>query len=173
MRRAHVQEMDRKPVDLGPELRQRVEPRLGGPPVVAIDPVAAQFLLVSERHALGPVGDRLRLRPARPLQPLAKVGQVGLGNLDAERGHRHQPLPAPGWLSSWTGPAASSATKSLSSRAKSSALASCTSLAISSASAPTTTRAGGSAARRHFSIATATSSGSAVAGSAAVCAVIP
>ena len=45
MRRADVEEVDTEPVDLGPELRKRVQPRLGRPPVVPL----AQYAQSSRR----------------------------------------------------------------------------------------------------------------------------
>lgn len=42
--RADVQEVDSKPVDVGPELREEIEPRFPLPPVVRVCPVAAEVL---------------------------------------------------------------------------------------------------------------------------------
>ena len=84
-RRADVGEDDADPVDLGLELRQRVQPRLGRPPVVAVRPVPAQVPQVGQRHPLGPVGDGLGFRPARLEQPPPQVGQHGLGHLEQKR----------------------------------------------------------------------------------------
>ena len=52
MLRAHVDEMDVEPVDLGDELRQRVQPRLDLAPVVVGRPVARELLHRRELHAL-------------------------------------------------------------------------------------------------------------------------
>ena len=85
-RRADMQEMDVQAVDLGPELRERVEARLARTPVVARQPVVAQGLHVAERAALRPVVDGRRLSPPRLAEPPAKVVQVGFGDFDPERG---------------------------------------------------------------------------------------
>ena len=50
--RAHVDEVDVQPVDLGDELRQGVEPRLALAPVVVRRPVARERLRRRELHAL-------------------------------------------------------------------------------------------------------------------------
>ena len=90
--RPDVQEVDREPVERRAELRQRVEPGLGSPPVVLLGPVAAEVLQVGERDALRPVRHGLALGPARSPQPLAQVVEVLLGDLEAELrqliGHR-------------------------------------------------------------------------------------
>src|SRR5215218_4592682 len=79
---ADVEEMDPEPGDLGAELREGIEACLGGPPVVAVGPVAAEVLHVRERDALGPVLDRLAFRPAGAPKALTKVAELGLGDLD-------------------------------------------------------------------------------------------
>jgi hypothetical protein len=93
---AEVQEVDRLPVDLGDELRVGVEPCLPGAPVVVVLPVVDQVADIADRDAVLPARrDRAGLRaagihgelvgPAGPGQPVGKVVQVGLGDLDAER----------------------------------------------------------------------------------------
>ena len=82
---SHMDKVDGQPVDLRPELRQPVQPRLGRPPVIPLSPVLAQLAQVIQRHPLRPVGHRLPLRPARLPQPPSQVGQLSLGDLDPER----------------------------------------------------------------------------------------
>jgi hypothetical protein len=92
VRGAGVEEVDPEPVDLDPELRERVQARLGCAPVVLVCPVGAQLLQVAERDALRPVLDWLAFRPAGAPEAVAQVVELGVGNLDAERrdriGHR-------------------------------------------------------------------------------------
>jgi hypothetical protein len=85
MRRLHVDEMDAQPVDLGHELRQRVQPRLTSAPVVFRRPVVREVPHRRELHALGLVIDRLPLgRPPRRDPPL-EVGDRLLGDIDTKR----------------------------------------------------------------------------------------
>jgi hypothetical protein len=59
MRRLHVDEVDLLSVDLGVELRQRVQLRLAPPPVVFGRPVAGECLDRRELHALRAIVDQL------------------------------------------------------------------------------------------------------------------
>jgi hypothetical protein len=52
MFRANVNEMDVEPVDLGNELRQRVQFRLAFAPIVFFAPIARELPHHFERHAL-------------------------------------------------------------------------------------------------------------------------
>src|SRR5215469_2107895 len=88
--------MNAETVDAGAELRKPVETGLTRPPVVALQPVLAQVTEVAEADALRPVVHCLRIRPARPAQPLPQVVEVSFGDLYAERddlcthgGHTH------------------------------------------------------------------------------------
>ena len=63
--RAHMQEVDVEPVDLGGELIEAVEFCLTRAPVVAVSPIGADLPDPFQRRALAPVIDQLRLRPAR------------------------------------------------------------------------------------------------------------
>ena len=58
--------MDLLPVDLRGELRNLVESGFLSPPIEALAPVSGQFLEVSQGHATGEVGARVRrgIRPA-------------------------------------------------------------------------------------------------------------
>jgi len=80
-----VEQVDAEPVDLDPELRDRVQAGLGCAPVVSVRPGAAQLLQVAEGDALGPVVDRLALRPAGAPEAVAQVVELCVGNLDAKR----------------------------------------------------------------------------------------
>ena len=79
-----MDEVDVHAVDLGDELRQRVQPRLDPPEVVLVQPVARERLQRRELHALRPVGDQLLARPARRGDASAQVVELLLGNLDLE-----------------------------------------------------------------------------------------
>ena len=96
---ADVQEVDVEAVDLGAELREAVQPGLARPPVVVLQPVPAQFAGVVQRYPLGPVAHRGRLGPPGPAQPLPEILQLGLRNVDQERGDvvAHPPIMAPRW----------------------------------------------------------------------------
>ena len=85
MARADVDEVNVEPVDLGHELRQGIELRLGLPPVVVRAPVAHELLKLRELHALRPVIDRLAVGPPRRGDAPAQVDELLLGNVDAER----------------------------------------------------------------------------------------
>src|SRR5262245_52732538 len=76
--------MNAETVDAGAELRKPVETGLTCPPVVALQPVLAQITEVAEADALRPVVHCLRVRPARPAQPLPQVVEVGFGDLYAK-----------------------------------------------------------------------------------------
>src|SRR5215467_1735408 len=77
--------MNAETVDAGAELRKPVETGLTRPPVVALQPVLAQVTEVAEADALRPVVHCLRIRPARPAQPLPQVVEIGFGDLYAKR----------------------------------------------------------------------------------------
>ena len=72
-------------VDDGGELREPVQLRLLGAPVVTGAPVGGQVLQVAERHARLPAATGQLGRPAGAGQPLAQVIEVGLRNVDPER----------------------------------------------------------------------------------------
>src|SRR5207245_3107357 len=63
--RLHVDEMDVQAVDLGRELRERVELRLGLAPVVVGRPVARELLQGRQLYALRPICDEFLTGPAR------------------------------------------------------------------------------------------------------------
>src|ERR1700689_2963384 len=85
MSRANMDEMDVEAVDLGHELRQRVELRLALPPVVVRPPIARDFLDRGELYALGVVQDGLTIGPARRRDAPAEIDQRILWNVNLER----------------------------------------------------------------------------------------
>jgi hypothetical protein len=46
VRRADMEQVDAEPIEFGAELGQAVQPLLGGLPVVAVGPIAAEFAQV-------------------------------------------------------------------------------------------------------------------------------
>jgi hypothetical protein len=83
--RPDVDEVDLDPVDLGRELRQRVQSRLDLAPVVLGPPVAGERLQRRQLHPLRPVGDELFGRPAGRLDPASQLGEPRVGDVDLER----------------------------------------------------------------------------------------
>src|SRR5215472_16737335 len=77
--------MNAETVDARAKLRKPVETGLTRPPVVALQPVLAQVPEVAEADALRPVVHCLRIRPARPAQPLPQVVEVSFGDLYTKR----------------------------------------------------------------------------------------
>jgi hypothetical protein len=73
VRRPYVDEVDAHPVDVGRELRQRVQPRLTTAPVVLGRPSSGRAPGSSPAHALRPVGDECaaegHLRPLPEREP--------------------------------------------------------------------------------------------------------
>ena len=72
-------------VDLGRELRQGVELRLGLAPVVVGGPISGELLNRRQLHALRPIFDKLFGGQARRLDAAAQVGQCLFRNVDLER----------------------------------------------------------------------------------------
>ena len=83
--RPHVSKLDVEAVDLGDELRQRVQPCLTMAPDVTGAPVFADFLDVGERGALAPILGCLALGPTGIGQAAAQIGDGGFRNLETER----------------------------------------------------------------------------------------
>lgn len=81
----NVNEMNVQVIDLGDELRQRIELRLDVPPIVIGCPVPRQFLKHRERHALRCIGDRFAFRPSCCLNAPAQVRELRLRNVHAKR----------------------------------------------------------------------------------------
>jgi hypothetical protein len=83
-----VDEVDLDPVDLGDELRKRVEPRLDPTEVVVVRPVPGELLDRRQLHALRPILDELLAWPARGGDARTQVIEICLGGLDRERPDR-------------------------------------------------------------------------------------
>ncbi len=83
--RANVHEVDVQPIDLGDELRLRVQPRLDLAPVIFGRPVAREFLNRRRRHALREIRDRFLFGPSRCVDPLAQLRQFGFRNVYLKR----------------------------------------------------------------------------------------
>ena len=79
-----MQEVDGLAVDLGAELRVRVEFGLLGAPVEAVGPVIGELPQVFDRHAALPRCAGQLFGPARRGQPALQIGQVVVGYRDAE-----------------------------------------------------------------------------------------
>ena len=88
VRRPHVDEVDVDPVDLGRELRQRVQPRLARAPVVVGRPVAGELLDRRQLHALRAIGDQLPGGQACRGDAAAELGELLLRDVDLERADR-------------------------------------------------------------------------------------
>ena len=82
MPRPDVDEVDLDPVDLGRELRQRVQPRLDPTEVVLVRPVARERLDRRQLHALRAVLDELLGGQARRRDAPAQVVDLFLRDLD-------------------------------------------------------------------------------------------
>ena len=82
--RLHVDEVDVHSVDLGRELRQRVQPRRDAPEVVLVRPVVRERLDRRELDALRPISDELLGGPACRRDAASKVSQCVVGNVDLE-----------------------------------------------------------------------------------------
>src|SRR6185295_16522571 len=85
MPRPDVDEVDLDPIDLGGELRERVQFRLALAPVVLARPVAGERSQRRKLHALRPVWYELLVGPARRRDPVAQVVDLFVWNLDLER----------------------------------------------------------------------------------------
>ena len=80
-----VDEVDVDAVDLGRELRQRVQLRLGPAPVVLPGPVARQRLERRQLHTLGAVVDQLPARQPRRRDAATQLRKPLFRELDLER----------------------------------------------------------------------------------------
>ena len=84
VRRPHVYEVDVDPVDLGFELRQRIEFRLALAPVVTRRPVVGELLDRHRLHALRSILDELRSRPTRRSDASTQVLEFPFRSLNRE-----------------------------------------------------------------------------------------
>src|SRR6185503_7573186 len=82
--RLHVDEVEIHPVDLGFELRERVQPRLALAPVVFARPVPGELLHRRQLYALRPILDQLPGGRARRGDAAAQLGEFFLGYLELE-----------------------------------------------------------------------------------------
>ena len=82
--RTNVNEVDVETIDLGDEVRHRVEPRLDLAPVVFRSPVARKLLDGRERHALREIRDRLLFGQARGKNAPPEVIELDLGRVVGE-----------------------------------------------------------------------------------------
>ena len=89
MFRPNMDEVDVQPVDLSDKLRHRIELRLDLPPVVVRLPIVHELLQDGQRHALRFIRDGLLVGPPCGRQAAAKVDEVLVGNIDAERTDRN------------------------------------------------------------------------------------
>ena len=85
---ADVDEVNVESVDLGHELRQRIQLRLCLAPVVVGSPVADELLQFRELYALRPVVDRLPVRPPRRSDAPAEIHELLFRNIDPEGADR-------------------------------------------------------------------------------------
>ena len=84
MRRLHVDEVDVHAVDLGHELRERVQASLDAMEVVFRGPKAGERLQRGELHSLRAIVDKLLGGPARRFDATAKLGELVTRELEME-----------------------------------------------------------------------------------------
>ena len=80
--RARVDEVHARAVDLGEEVVERVERRLGSPPVVLVAPVRDELDEIAAVGAVVPPGVGKLLREARAGEAFAEVDEIGFGDVD-------------------------------------------------------------------------------------------
>src|SRR5215470_12620864 len=80
-----MNEVHPESVDPGLELRETIEQRLAGAPVVVLQPVVADFAKPFARNALAPVVDQFGFRPAGVLQPRLQIIESSIVDSDAKR----------------------------------------------------------------------------------------
>src|SRR5579864_9112516 len=80
-----MEEVDAEPVDLAGELVKAIELRLARAPIICIGPVLTDILNPSQRRALAPVVDQLRMRPARAPQSRFEISKHIVADIDAKR----------------------------------------------------------------------------------------
>jgi hypothetical protein len=86
--RLHVDEVDVLSLDLGLEMRQRVQPRFAPAPFVVARPVAAELLDRRQLHALRAIRDQLLAGPAHRGDAAAQVVQRLARDVDVEGANR-------------------------------------------------------------------------------------
>ena len=85
MLRAGVNEMNVKPVDLGHEMRERVQPRFALQPVVVGFPVTHELLHRLQPHPLRVIRDGLPLRPPGRREASPEVVEGLIRKVNVER----------------------------------------------------------------------------------------
>jgi hypothetical protein len=80
-----MDEVDVQPVDLGLELRQRVQSRFPLTPVVFRRPEAGKLLERGQLHTLGPIGDEFLRRPTSRIDAAAQFLDLEFRDVDSER----------------------------------------------------------------------------------------
>ena len=85
MPRPDMDEVDVHPVDLGRELRKRVQSRLALAPVVLGRPVAGELLHRRQLHALRPICDQLLVGPARCGDASPQLRELFVRDVDSKR----------------------------------------------------------------------------------------
>ena len=88
--RAHVDEVDVETIDLGDEVRHRIEARLDFAPVIFGGPVAREFLRGRERHALRKVRDGFLLRESCRRDTPAQFGEFRVRSTHLKRTNRRR-----------------------------------------------------------------------------------
>lgn len=83
--RPDVDELDIDPINRGNEFRQGIQLLLGLTPIILASPVANQFLDTLELDALGDIADSLLIRPTRVRDPLAKIVELRLRDMNFKR----------------------------------------------------------------------------------------
>ena len=83
--RRDVNEMNVEPVDLGDEIRHRVDFRLALAPVVVGGPIARESLRCRELDTLRFISDLFSLRPPRRLDAIAQVREIGVRHVHTKR----------------------------------------------------------------------------------------
>src|SRR5581483_8208744 len=82
---ADMNKVNVQPIDLGDEVRQRIELCLDLPPVVVFCPIVCESLSRRELHALRGIRDRLTVWPASRVDAAAQFGQFSFRKIDVKR----------------------------------------------------------------------------------------
>ena len=85
MLRTNVNEVNVQPIDLGDELRQRVQSRLNLAPVVFRPPITREGLHGRELHALRLIRNRLAIGPPCRVDAPAQFDQFRLWNIEVKQ----------------------------------------------------------------------------------------
>ena len=83
------EKMDRHAVDAGAEMIEAVHRRFLGAPVIAVAPTSDEIAQIAALHAVAPILVGKFLRPARAGEPVAEIGELGVGDRDTEALDRH------------------------------------------------------------------------------------